>query len=61
MDKKRLTIFLIFLISGLLIALTSAVLLFLGNISSSISSIFGIIGIGLIGMSGVYFAATSKK
>ena len=49
-DKRR-TISIILFIVGLIMALTSATLLFLGVISSSISAIIGIVGIGLIALS----------
>ena len=47
MDKRR-TISIILFIAGLVIALTSATLLFLGILPSSTSAIIGIVGIGLI-------------
>ena len=50
MDKGRKISIILFIV-GLVIALTSATLLFFGVISSSISAIIGIIGIGLIASS----------
>ena len=50
MDKRR-TISIILFIAGLVIALTSATLLFLGILPSSTSAIIGIVGIGLIATS----------
>jgi len=61
MDQKRLTLFLIMFVSGLTLALTSSILLFLGILPSGIASVIGIVGIGLIGASGSYIAATSKR
>ena len=49
-DKRRKISIILFVV-GLIIALTSATLLFLGVISSSISAIIGIVGIGLIALS----------
>jgi hypothetical protein len=49
MDKK--TISLILFIVGIIIALTAGVLLFLGILTSSVSAIIGIVGIGLIATS----------
>jgi len=49
--NKGRTISIILFIVGLVMALTSATLLFFGVISSSISAIIGIIGIGLIASS----------
>ena len=46
---------------GLLIALTAATLLFLGVIESGLAAVIGIVGIGLIGASGVGFAASHSK
>ena len=59
--NKNLAIFLLLFLSGLIIAITSAVLLFLGILSSGISALMGIVGIGLIASSGTYKAATSKE
>ena len=50
MDKGR-KISIIMFILGLIIALTSATLLFFGVISSGVSVVIGIIGIGLIASS----------
>ena len=50
MDKGRKISIVLFII-GIIIALTSATLLFFGVISSSISVVIGIIGIGLIASS----------
>lgn len=61
MAKKGLAVFLILFLSGLIIAITSAVLLFLGILSSGTSGVIGIIGIGLIATSGSYKAATSTE
>ncbi len=49
MDKR--TINLILFIVGITIALTSGTLLFLGILSSSVSAIIGIVGIGLLATS----------
>jgi hypothetical protein len=49
MDKKTISI--ILFIVGITIALTAGTLLFLGILSSSVSAIIGIVGIGLIGLS----------
>ena len=46
---------------GLSIALTSATLLFFGVIESGIAAVIGIVGIGLIGASGVGYAARHSK
>ena len=46
---------------GLLIALTSATLLFFGVIESGIAAVIGIVGIGLIGASGAGYAASHSK
>jgi hypothetical protein len=46
---------------GLLIALTSATLLFFGVIESGIAAVIGIVGIGLIGASGAGYAASRSK
>ncbi|MBU4086463.1 MAG: hypothetical protein KKB21_02695 [Nanoarchaeota archaeon] len=50
MDKRK-TISIILFVVGIVMALTSATLLFFGVISSSVSAIIGIIGIGLIASS----------
>ena len=50
MDKGRKISIVLFII-GIIIALTSATLLFFGIFSSSLSAIIGIIGIGLIALS----------
>jgi len=50
MDKRRKISITLF-VGGLIIALTSATLLFLGVISSPVSTIIGIVGIGLIALS----------
>ena len=50
MDKGK-TISIILFIVGLIVALTAGVLLFLGLLSSSVSAIIGIVGIGLIATS----------
>lgn len=49
--NKGRTISIIMFIVGLVIALTSATLLFLGILPSSVSAIIGIVGIGLIATS----------
>jgi hypothetical protein len=49
MDKRTISI--ILFAAGLVIALTSATLLFLGILQSSTSAIIGIIGIGLLATS----------
>ncbi len=49
--KKERTICIILFIAGLIIALTSATLLFLGILPSSTSAIIGIVGIGLLAAS----------
>lgn len=59
--NKNLAMFLLLFLTGLIIAITSAVLLFLGILSSGLSAITGIVGIGLIGCSGAYKAGTSKE
>jgi len=50
MDKER-KISIILFIAGLIIALTSATLLFLGILPSSTSAVIGIVGISLIATS----------
>jgi len=50
MDKKQ-GISIIVFIMGIVIALTSATLLFLGMIQPTLSAIIGIVGIGLIATS----------
>jgi len=49
MDKRKISLALF--IIGILIALTAGVLLFLGILSSSVSAIIGIIGIGIMAAS----------
>ena len=51
--NKGIIVSIILFAVGLIIALTSATLLFFGVISSSISAIIGIIGICLIASSGI--------
>ena len=46
---------------GLLIALTSATLLFFGVIESGVAAAIGIVGIGLIGASGAGYAVSHSK
>ena len=46
---------------GLLIALTSATLLFFGVIESGVAALIGIVGIGLIGAWGAGYAASHSK
>ena len=46
---------------GLLIALTSATLLFFGVIESGVAAAIGIVGISLIAASGAGFAASNSK
>lgn len=46
---------------GLLVALTSATLLFFGVIESGVAAAIGIVGIGLIGASGAGYAASHNK
>jgi hypothetical protein len=50
MDKAR-TISILLFVTGLVIALTSATLLFFGILPSSTSAIIGIVGIGLLATS----------
>jgi len=46
---------------GLLIALTSATLLFFGVIESGVAAAIGMLGIGLIAASGAGYAASHSK
>ena len=50
MDKSRKISIVLFIV-GLIIALTSATLLFFGVISSGIAALIGIVGIGMIALS----------
>jgi len=50
MDRGRKISLILFLV-GLIVALTAGVLLFLGILSSPVSAVIGIIGIGLIASS----------
>jgi FtsH-binding integral membrane protein len=61
MDRRRLIIFLILFIPGFILALTSAILLFLKILSSGVTDIIGMLGLGLIIASSIYIAITSKN
>jgi len=59
--NRNKTIFVVMFVSGLLTALGTAVLLFLGIIESGIAGAIGIVGIGLISTSAIGFSLVSDS